>query len=81
MIDVFFTTRSQGLGVGLSICHSIIEAHGGRMWATDNLEGGTVFHFSVSAVVDTAAGSADDGQKRIVAEMLAETEAAAKVSP
>jgi two-component system, LuxR family, sensor kinase FixL len=47
LFQPFVTTKSSGMGVGLSICHAIIEAHGGRMWATDNPRGGTVFRFTV----------------------------------
>jgi signal transduction histidine kinase len=38
------------MGVGLSICHSIVETHGGRIWAKDNPGGGTVFRFTVPDV-------------------------------
>jgi C4-dicarboxylate-specific signal transduction histidine kinase len=43
----FYTTKSTGLGMGLSICRSIIEAHGGRLWASANLPRGAVFQFTV----------------------------------
>jgi PAS domain S-box-containing protein len=47
--DPFYTTKPSGLGMGLSICRSIIEALGGRLWATANLPRGAIFQFTVPA--------------------------------
>jgi C4-dicarboxylate-specific signal transduction histidine kinase len=43
----FYTTKPGGMGMGLSICHSIIEGYGGRIWATANTPRGASFHFSL----------------------------------
>jgi len=45
----FVTTKPHGMGVGLSICRAIVQAHGGTMWAEPNPGGGTVFRFTVRA--------------------------------
>jgi signal transduction histidine kinase len=43
----FYTTKPGGLGMGLSICRSIIEAQGGRLWVTANLPRGAIFNFTM----------------------------------
>jgi two-component system, LuxR family, sensor kinase FixL len=47
IFDPFFTTRAQGMGFGLTICRAIIRAHGGRLWAENNRDGGATFHLTL----------------------------------
>jgi two-component system, LuxR family, sensor kinase FixL len=48
VFESFYTTKPTGLGLGLSICRSIIEAHGGRLWASTNQRRGAIFQFTLS---------------------------------
>jgi signal transduction histidine kinase len=47
MFDAFYTTKPGGMGMGLSISRSILQAHGGRLWAAAKDGPGTVFHFTL----------------------------------
>jgi PAS domain S-box-containing protein len=55
IFDAFFTTKPHGIGMGLRISRSIVEAHGGRLWAADNSPHGASFHFTLSAPVEVGA--------------------------
>jgi PAS domain S-box-containing protein len=55
IFDAFHTTKPQGTGMGLAITRSIVEAHGGRVWATANQEAGATFHFTLPAKAEANA--------------------------
>jgi signal transduction histidine kinase len=55
VFDAFYTTKQEGMGMGLAVCRGIIEAHGGRLWATPNEPQGAVFQFTLPAYRDDAA--------------------------
>ena len=54
LFEAFYTTKPGGMGMGLSICRSIIEAHGGRMWVSANVPQGAIFQFTLPAHPDSA---------------------------
>jgi signal transduction histidine kinase len=56
IFNPLFTTKSGGMGMGLSICRSIIEAHDGRLWVTPNKPEGTVFQFMLLSERGTSLG-------------------------
>jgi signal transduction histidine kinase len=56
LFDAFYTTKVEGMGIGLSVSRSIIEKHHGRLWAEPNDGPGATFSFSIPAVPEISAG-------------------------
>jgi signal transduction histidine kinase len=54
VFDAFYTTKAEGMGMGLAISRTIIESHGGRLWATPNSPKGAVFQFKLSTAAENA---------------------------
>jgi len=50
IFEAFFTTKSEGMGMGLAICRSVIEAHDGRLWASSGVDHGSVFNILLPAI-------------------------------
>jgi C4-dicarboxylate-specific signal transduction histidine kinase len=49
LFDAFYTTKANGMGMGLAVSQTIIQSHGGRLWATPNLPRGAIFQFKLPA--------------------------------
>jgi two-component system, LuxR family, sensor kinase FixL len=58
LFQPFVSTKPNGMGLGLSICHSIVEAHGGRLESEPNPGGGTIFRFTLAAAPTTVGNNA-----------------------
>jgi len=64
LFDAFYTTKSGGMGIGLSVSRSIITSHGGRLWATRNVGAGATFSFSIPP---RPGGTAEAGRQGVTA--------------
>jgi signal transduction histidine kinase len=65
VFEAFYTTKPGGLGLGLSICRSIIETHNGRLWAIPNVPNGAIFGFVAPAHPAAAASDRRHGRRPV----------------
>ena len=65
IFDAFYSTKPGGLGMGLSVCRAIVEAHGGKLWATTGAPHGATFQLTLPVI-------ADDGSVRIFSPLQAQ---------
>jgi len=63
LFEPFYSTKSEGLGMGLNICRTIIESHHGRLWASANPEGGTIFRFTLPCAASQVPDNAETPQE------------------
>lgn len=63
LFEPFYSTKSEGLGMGLNICRTIIESHHGRLWASSNPDGGTIFRFTLPCAAPQAPRTAAETQE------------------
>ena len=63
LFEPFFSTKSEGLGMGLNICRTIIESHHGRLWAVNNPDGGTIFRFTLPCAPSIPAQEAHESEE------------------
>src|SRR5690606_7714938 len=64
LFEPFYSTKSEGLGMGLNICRTIIESHHGRLWAEENPEGGTIFRFTLPCAPQDESDTQEDLQEQ-----------------